>query len=126
MFLDSIQTIDLVNGKSLVLYKGYTYSYSDSRRKYLRCSSRIKRGCQVRLRVLDGKVFVINSVHEHAPPKLIKTSRGYVGLKYPASEFLQVYNVIPRCTLVLLTYGNNQKKLKKKNDGFFCLIYSIT
>ncbi|KOB52135.1 Modifier of mdg4 [Operophtera brumata] len=56
--------------------------YDNRTKRLLRCSSKSSMKCTARLKYKDGKVEVVNGVHNHDPPVFIKTKDGNVALFY--------------------------------------------
>ncbi|KAL0881466.1 hypothetical protein ABMA27_001329 [Loxostege sticticalis] len=67
-----------VDGKTVFMFRGYTFSFLRPSIRILRCSRMFRGKCEVRLRILPNTLDVIQISHEHnhPPPNGIITPGG--------------------------------------------------
>lgn len=77
-FSDRLLRLTTVDGKTVFMFRGYTFSFLRPSIRILRCSRMFRGKCEVRLRILPNTLDVIQISHEHnhPPPNGIITPGG--------------------------------------------------
>ncbi|XP_072949713.1 uncharacterized protein [Epargyreus clarus] len=74
---NSIFMVEVSRGKSVVMYRNYTYSFVGLGRKYLCCSKKKRSKCTARMKVdRNGVIVFADTNHNHPPPNYHRTSDG--------------------------------------------------
>lgn len=75
-----VEEIILHNGRKLIMYQDYTFSYRGSKGRgfsYLYCSKKDRDKCSARLKIsIDGEILASSTGHNHPPPKYTRCSDG--------------------------------------------------
>lgn len=75
-FTDTYENINL-SGKSVMLYRNYTYSRRGVSGKHQYCSRKATTRCNAKVTLNDdGSIKDVNEIHNHPPPKLIRLDSG--------------------------------------------------
>ncbi|CAH2040258.1 unnamed protein product, partial [Iphiclides podalirius] len=73
---DEILHLPTVGGKSIIMYRNYTFSYRN-RKHLLRCSKAMRGKCEAKIKLDDsGNILIVDTNHNHPPPKYCKTAQG--------------------------------------------------
>ncbi|CAH2040257.1 unnamed protein product, partial [Iphiclides podalirius] len=76
LLTDVLHFLRTIDGKQIILYRNYTFSYMNTRRK-LRCSRMFRGKCTARIILdADGSILLANAVHNHPPPTYHVTAEG--------------------------------------------------
>ncbi|KAF9413984.1 hypothetical protein HW555_007937 [Spodoptera exigua] len=76
-----LEFIKTIQGRTLCLYKGYSYCHYREFQKgtnHWRCSSRQSRNCRARIILCDENMIMASDDHNHDPPHYVKTNGVYI------------------------------------------------